>query len=95
MKWIWITIAILSINVIVNIMRLTQTIGCSIMISDSVVSKRQADNRKLLNEVSKMIEQYPMLRFGQILSALKITDTDNLFYEEPAETLQRVNSTDL
>ena len=63
---------------------------------------RQEYNRVIISILSKMVEEYPDLRFGQILvnsNALKGT-TDaygnfvvlDPFYEEPNKTLERMSN---
>lgn len=76
-------------------MRLTLTTGWCKMKSDydkNVVGKRQTVNRQIVAKISDLVERYPDLRFGQILTILNVVDTDNLFNEEPSEILNRVNS---
>lgn len=58
----------------------------------NVVGKRQTVNRQIVAKISDLVERYPDLRFGQILTILNVVDTDNLFNEEPYEVLNRVNS---
>jgi hypothetical protein len=60
---------------------------------------RQNDNRRVVMYLFDMVEKYPDLRFGQILSALQINTTVlkneepvivDEFYLEPGELLKRV-----
>ena len=59
------------------------------------LSKRQEFNRKILEVISKRIEEAPYMRFCQLLWSLGIHTYDalnnDLFYEEPIETLKRIN----
>jgi len=63
---------------------------------------RQEYNRGILSILSKMVEEYPDLRFGQILintdalpgtidyyGQFKVSDP---FYEEPNKTLERMSN---
>lgn len=60
---------------------------------------RQRDNRKIVWFLNALVERYPDLRFGQILFNYKFINWCNTddgvkvcdpFYEEPADTLKRV-----
>lgn len=60
---------------------------------------RQNDNRRIVMYIFDMVEKYPNLRFGQILSALNAIKADHMdslvyweneFYIEPSEILKRV-----
>ena len=50
---------------------------------------RRTNNLQILNELTSIVEKYPDLRFGQIISTFVNNDSD-LFYEEPDLTLKRV-----
>ena len=52
--------------------------------------KRQEYNIKCLNIVRNMVFNQPCLRFGQILSKLKL-DGD-IFYEESVDTYERIKN---
>ena len=52
--------------------------------------KRQEYNIKCLNIVRNMVFNQPCLRFGQILSKLKL-DGD-IFYEESVDTYERITN---
>lgn len=63
------------------------------------IRNRQRDNRRILETLSLLVENYPDLRFGQILFNYKFinwSNTDNgvricdPFYEESTDTLKRV-----
>lgn len=53
--------------------------------------KRQECNRKLIEMISYMVENYPNLRFGQILTIMEVNkDNLDLFNEESFYMLERV-----
>lgn len=53
--------------------------------------KRQECNRKLIEIISYMVENYPHLRFGQILTILEVyKDNLDLFNEESVYMLERI-----
>ena len=54
------------------------------------VEERQEYNIKCLNIVRNMVFNQPCLRFGQILSKLKL-DGD-IFYEESVDTYERIKN---
>ena len=63
------------------------------------MTKRQDDNKVILDIISHYVENYPDLRFGQILvdtKAIKLVDTsagiivEDPFNEEPEVTLNRM-----
>lgn len=63
------------------------------------IRNRQRDNRRILGALNALVERYPELRFGQILFNYKFVNWSNTddgvricdpFYEEPADTLKRV-----
>jgi hypothetical protein len=54
----------------------------------SLIKQRQSANLNILQDIKFIIEQYPDLRFTQILSILNL-DKDN-FYEESTVTLNKV-----
>jgi hypothetical protein len=54
----------------------------------SLIKQRQSANLNILQDIKFIIEQYPDLRFTQILSILNL-DKDN-FYEESVVTLNKV-----
>lgn len=47
---------------------------------------RQEYNRKIVSQISEMVEKCPDLRFIQILWALGIINHEDRFYEESNET---------
>lgn len=57
---------------------------------------RQDANRQIILHIQQLVEQYPDLRFHQVLHALGIVETDttgfvkDLFYEESTVTLTRI-----
>lgn len=56
-----------------------------------IFHKRQECNRKLIEIISVMVENYPHLRFGQILIILEVyKDNLHLFNEESYYMLERV-----
>lgn len=52
------------------------------------ISKRQEANKELLKYLTEIIEEYPELRWGQILSNWFLPDSDP-FFEESVDTLKR------
>lgn len=64
------------------------------------IPKRKESNKEILKILVEMVDRYPALRFGQILSIVKVVDsyvTDkheciicDPFYEESVDTLKRV-----
>ncbi len=62
------------------------------------VNERQKYNRLILNKISDLIEEYPMLRFGQILVNLDIVHSEgegyaiDPFYEEPEIMWKRIQN---
>lgn len=66
-----------------------------------MIKKRQEANLEILNEIGVAIMNFPDLRFGQILANLGIIEYDydvdkvtpkDIFYEEPAITLNRIKN---
>lgn len=65
--------------------------------------KRQIANLEILNELKSCVNAYPDLRFGQLLETVGALKTersddgsakvDDPFYEESAETLERIRKT--
>ena len=56
-----------------------------------IVGMRQENNRRIIEQITKIVDTYPDLRFCQILSILGL-DTDR-FHEEPNVTLNRIGDT--
>lgn len=64
------------------------------------IPKRKEANKEILSILADIIDKHPELRFGQILSIVKVVDsymTDkheriicDPFYEESVDTLKRV-----
>lgn len=52
---------------------------------------RTEDNNKLIDIIISYINNNPDIRFHQALINLNITLEDSLYYEEPSETIERVN----
>ena len=50
-------------------------------------------NGLILGTLLKIMRKFPDLRFGQILSNLELTE--DLFYEEPDKTLERIQNSKL
>lgn len=61
------------------------------------IEKRQEYNLKILDKIKEKINDYPQLRFGQILIILGVLQSkeggiiEDPFYEEPFNTLKRIN----
>ena len=54
--------------------------------------KRETYNKKIIQEITKYLEKYPYMRFGQALYALRILipQEEDIFYEEPDITHERM-----
>ena len=52
------------------------------------IKERQSSNLEILSFIHNIVEEYPELRFCQILSILKL-DKDR-FYEESSDTLKNI-----
>lgn len=50
-------------------------------------------NGLILGTLLKIMRKYPDMRFGQLLSNLELTE--DLFYEEPDKTLERIHNSEL
>ena len=48
---------------------------------------RQEANKEILNELSKLIDDYPDMRFSQFLQLARIELSSNDYYKEPQEIL--------
>lgn len=56
-----------------------------------VIKLRKKANFKILTRLGQIIDQYPYLRFQQILAIYKISEPyEDKFYEESVETLQKL-----
>ena len=56
-----------------------------------VIELRKNANLKILTKLGQIIDQYPYLRFQQILTVYKISELyEDKFYEESVETLQKL-----
>lgn len=56
-----------------------------------VIKLRKKANFKILTRLGQIIDQYPYLRFQQILAIYKIIEPyEDKFYEESVETLQKL-----
>lgn len=51
------------------------------------MSNRQEVNKEILKKLEYYVEQYPNMRFCQLLYMLNIIDGSNKFYEESNTTL--------
>lgn len=51
------------------------------------MSNRQEVNKEILKKLEYYVEQYPNMRFCQLLYMLNIMDGSNKFYEESNTTL--------
>lgn len=52
--------------------------------------KRIEENRKIVQKLAEMIEHCPETRFIQLLWALNIVSSEDRFYEESSETLEKM-----
>lgn len=50
---------------------------------------RKEANMNILDELKKLVEKYPDLRFHQLLVAFYISNGEDHFYEESEATLKR------
>lgn len=59
---------------------------------EEIINQRKKANFKILTRLGAIIDQFPYLRFHQILMNFRITElgTDK-FYEESVETLTKLN----
>lgn len=55
------------------------------------IKDRDKYNKECLNKLNEFLEANPEVRFIQALWALNIIDKEDRFYEEPKETLIRIN----
>lgn len=56
-----------------------------------IIELRKKANFKILAKLGQIIDQYPYLRFQQILAIYKISELyEDKFYEESVETLQKL-----
>lgn len=53
---------------------------------------RQEYNLKILDIIRNKVQEYPDMRFHQILRALGISNSEDQFYEESKITLNRIKS---
>ena len=62
-----------------------------------IVKTRQLYNRKILGIISALVEEYPELRFCQIMASLGYELKNDRFYEEPYLTFRNIkrNYTDM
>lgn len=51
---------------------------------------RLSDNQKILEILKEKVEEYPDLRFIQLLMNLNVIDHEDRFYEESNITLKRI-----
>lgn len=51
---------------------------------------RQEANKEIINNILKAIDKYPDMRFHQLLFALRLNEGTDLFYEESADTLKKL-----
>ena len=54
------------------------------------VSNRLKTNEKIVEKISEMVKRCPELRFTQLLWALGFYDGQDNFYEEPEQTLAKI-----
>jgi hypothetical protein len=57
--------------------------------SSEAQTQRQEFNRLLLDLIAEEVRRYPDMRFLQILSSMRIVDSEDRFYEEPWDTINR------
>lgn len=53
---------------------------------------RLTDNQKILEILKEKVEEYPDLRFIQLLMNLDVVDHEDRFYEESNVTLKRITN---
>lgn len=57
-----------------------------------ITSARHKDNLKIIHRIVEIMDNYPEIRFQQILYAYNIVEEGkDKFYEEPSETLRKLN----
>lgn len=56
------------------------------------INSRHASNVAIVKKLRKVIDMYPELRFVQLLYVVGILDGQDLFYEESARTLKKMES---
>lgn len=55
------------------------------------MNSRQESNKEILKKLEYYVEQYPDMRFCQLLYMLNIMDGSDKFYEESDTTLIKLN----
>ena len=60
-----------------------------------IIKSRYNCNKEILNILTELVEEYPDLRFHQLLQNVRIEDFSDKFYEESVETLKRLKSNDI
>lgn len=55
------------------------------------MNSRQESNKEILKKLEYYVEQYPDMRFCQLLYILNIMDGSDKFYEESDTTLIKLN----
>ena len=57
-----------------------------------MIDDRRKDNLAIIRKIVEIMENYPDMRFQQILYVYNIVEEDeDKFYEEPSETLRKLN----
>lgn len=61
------------------------------------IKLRQESNYKILLILSKIVEEFPDLRFQQILQNIDLTSNDkkDLYYEESVDTLKTIMNNEI
>ena len=62
-----------------------------------IIKLRQESNYKILLILSKIMEEFPDLRFQQILQNIDLTSNDkkDLYYEESVDTLKTIMNNEI
>lgn len=57
-----------------------------------MIDDRRKDNLAIIRKIVEIMDNYPDMRFQQILYVYNIVEEDeDKFYEEPSETLRKLN----
>lgn len=57
-----------------------------------MINDRRKDNLAIIRKIVEIMDNYPDMRFQQILYVYNIVEEDeDKFYEEPSETLRKLN----
>lgn len=57
-----------------------------------MINDRRKDNLAIIRKIVEIMDNYPDMRFQQILYVYNIVEEgEDKFYEEPSETLRKLN----